>query len=330
MATYRLNHQPSPPDARDFKVRLSTTLPSTAEAGNVDLSVACTTVKDQGQVGACTAFATVGAMEYMEKRWNQNTKGDIFSERFTYYVTRVDVAGWSTEDSGAYLRDAIKSVVKYGTCREETFPFNGDCVQKPPSTSYTEAVKFKALTYATFDSASKSNMLSAVKRTLAAGYPVVGGFTCYANLWDAVHGVVPEASGRVIGGHAVLLVGYDDRTARLKFKNSWTSAWGDQGYGYLSYNFFLQGNVSDLWAIYTSQADSKTLGVEIANPAQDKLVLQQKLLAVLTTVETRIADATDKARVNTLFNELMATHANNLKVLNVVLALRTACRALAT
>lgn len=337
MAVYRLNHCPSPVDPRDFTIKLSNDNPrgatlaaAAAAPAFVDLSQQCTTIKDQGQVGACTAFATVGAMEYMEKRWNNNTQGDIFSERFTYYVTRVNVANWGTDDSGAYIRDAVKSVVKYGTCKEASFPFNGDFVQRPSAANYTEATKFGALTYATFDTSSKADMLTAVKRTLVAGYPVIAGFTCYSNIWNAVRGVIPEANGQVIGGHAVLLVGYDDRTNRIKFKNSWTSAWGDNGYGYLSYNFFLKGNVSDLWAIYTSKADSKILGVEVNNPAKEKQLLQQKLTELLAQVQARITDATDRTQIEGFFNGLITTYQNEPKVLTTLLTLRTAFRALAT
>jgi hypothetical protein len=81
---------PSPPDSRDYTIKITATK---TPAPTVDLSAKCTTIKDKGSIGACTAFAGVSIMEYIEKKYNDNKTEDIFSERFTYYTTRVNVLG---------------------------------------------------------------------------------------------------------------------------------------------------------------------------------------------------------------------------------------------
>jgi C1A family cysteine protease len=51
-------------------------------------------------------------------------------------------------------------------------------------------------------------------------------------------GVIPDVDGgEELGGHAVIVVGYDDNKKRFKFKNSWGKAWGAKGFAYFSYQY---------------------------------------------------------------------------------------------
>ena len=252
---YKLNFRPSPHDSRDFQLRLSSpllTLPN-----SVDLSSKCTSVKNQGSVGSCTAHASIALLEYNYRRDTNDTKNDVYSERFTYYTTRVDIAGWpSNEDNGAYLRDTLKSLVKFGCCLEQSCEYltNNTCnyMQKPSTKAYEEALEHQALTYLNIPT-GKPDTLDKIKQLLSNGYPFVGGFICYPNLNSGINGVVPLPKGDPIGGHAVCFVGYDDKTQLLKFKNSWGSSWGDKGYGYLPYKYLTDGLLDDLWTIYTQE-----------------------------------------------------------------------------
>lgn len=310
-----LNWQPSPPDARDFKIQrtAAATTSRAATPARVDLAESCTSIKDQGSIGACTAFATVGALEYLLRKSGHNMAQDVFSERFTYYATRVNVAHWPPEDSGAYIRDAIKSAVQYGTCLEGTFPYNGDFSAAPPSSAYSEAKKHTGVKYATYDAAPTLATLATMKQAMANGYPIVGGFTCYSNIWNAVGGVIPLPNGQPIGGHAILLVGYDDAKQQLKFKNSWSARWGDGGYGYLPYQYFLGGNMSDLWTIFTAQDSGTLVDIEVVDPRVEPDARQAEVGGVLREV----ADNLDKAMVPNrrdayqYFQGLLAQHPNN-------------------
>ena len=320
-----LNWHPSPPDARDYticapqaKFQTRSLLPT-----QVDLSSNGTSVKDQGEVGSCTAFGTVGAMEYMEKKFNANSNSDIFSERFTYYSTRCDVQGWpADQDSGAYVRDALKSVAVYGTCKEASFPYNGDFSTRPAPAQYTEAKLCRATVYARLDDAPTQANLNLIRSTLAAGLPVVVGFNCYSNIWSAVDGVIPDPNGQGIGGHCVMLCGYSDVTRRLKFKNSWSTGWGAQGYGYLSYKYFLTGNISDMWVIHKSIAGAKELGFEINNPATAKQLMQQQLVAVMDAVKAGVVDATDRTKTVAFFKQLNDSYKTEPKIQAFILTLQ--------
>lgn len=267
---FKLNYEPSPPDARDYLINID--LAKISAAPQVDLSDNCTSVKNQGQIGACTAFTGVGAMEYIQKKYNAKS-GDIYSERFLYYTTRVNVEGKpATSDTGAYIRDVIKSVVRYGVCKESTFPYNGDYKMAPPSSAYAEATKFQVLRYGRFsdgtNSIDRQTYIKQIKANLEFGFPVMVGFTVYSSINSVgADGVVPMPGGTVVGGHAVLLVGYDDSKQLFKFKNSWGSTWGDNGYGYLPYQYYFSGNMQDCWSIYQEEDnDLKVIGVDVNGP----------------------------------------------------------------
>lgn len=320
---YSLKLYPSPEDNRDHIVKATAPL---KPSGFVDLSTDGTSIKDQGALGSCTAFASIAAMEFLHKKFGGSTTDDLFSERFTYYVTRVNVMGWAAVDSGAYVRDAVKSLVKYGTCLENTCVYNGDFATAPSQQAYTEAMQYQALAYARFEegisAVDRMQLITALKANLEAGLPIICGINCYSNIWSAVKGVIPKQNGQVIGGHAILLVGYDDNKQLFKFKNSWGKNWGDNGYGYLPYNYYLQGDMFDLWTIYKSELqDTKSVGLDVVKPSAVKNVDKDTLVDSLNLVIERIDNILDKKKCLTVMNELVynckrpkvAVLLNNLK-----------------
>jgi C1A family cysteine protease len=100
-----------------------------------------------------------------------------------------------------------------------------------------------------------NRMLSQMKGCLAAGYPFVFGFTVYESFESADvarTGVLqmPAPKEGVVGGHAVLAVGYDDKTQCFMVRNSWGASWGKRGYFTIPYSYLLSENLSDdFWTI---------------------------------------------------------------------------------
>ena len=318
--SYNLKLYPSPPDPRDHIIKAAQPLKA---KGIADLSIHCTTVKDQGALGSCTAFASVSAMEYLHKRFGGNKVEDMFSERFTYYATRVNVLNWAPEDSGAYVRDAVKSLVKYGTCLEKTFVYNNDCRTTPPQAAYSEALKYQALSYAKFEDgkneAERRQLIETLKANLDAGLPIIGGFICYSNIWNAVSGVIPKRNGQIIGGHAVLIVGYDDSKQLFKFKNSWGAGWGDRGYGYLPYEYYFLGDMFDLWSIHKSELeDIKSVGLEVNDPKIKKNAEKTDVVAVLGEVLERLDDILDRKQSMTIINQIMIKYRGKPKIMTLI------------
>ena len=215
----------------------------------VDLRRKCPAPYDQGQLGSCTANAIAGAIQF--DRMKQKLKNNFIPSRlFIYYNERV-IEGTVQSDSGAQIRDGIKSVAHDGDCPEKEWPYNiARFAAKPTAGCYKDALKYKALTYQRV-----VQTLSQLKGCLASGYPFVFGFTVYESFEsDAVakSGALPMPAPKekVLGGHAVLAVGYDDSEQRFIVRNSWGKTWGLHGYFTMPYAYLTDNNLADdIWTI---------------------------------------------------------------------------------
>jgi C1A family cysteine protease len=226
----------------------------------VDLRPGCPPPYDQGQIGSCTANSIAGAIEFDQKK--QKITEFTPSRLFIYYNERVMEATSPSVDSGAQIRDGIKSVATFGVCPETEWPYddkntNPDpCAacgyaKKPLVACYTQALKHKVTSYHRLNSA----VLSTLKGCLAEGYPFVFGFTVYESFEGdevAKTGIVPMPAPKekMVGGHAVLAVGYDDSTKHFIVRNSWGLDWGIKGYFMMPYDYMTSTNLSDdFWTI---------------------------------------------------------------------------------
>ncbi|HUO43098.1 MAG TPA: C1 family peptidase [Methylomirabilota bacterium] len=216
---------------------------------SVDLRSQCPAVYDQGQLGSCTANAIAAALEFDQMKEKQS---NVFvpSRLFIYYNERV-MEGTVNEDSGAQIRDGIKSVGKQGDCPETLWPYDiKKFAVKPPDKCYQQALKFKAVQYQRL-----SQILNQLKGCLASGYPFVFGFTVYESfesqqVAQTGHASMPLPKETVVGGHAVMAVGYDDSQNWFIVRNSWGDGWGLKGYFTLPYAYLLEQNLaSDFWTI---------------------------------------------------------------------------------
>lgn len=240
---------PDLPDRRDWRyVRPKQVhrLPA-----RVDLRMGCSPVEDQGDLGSCTAQALAGALEFLERR-----KAKSFQDRsrlFIYYNERV-ITRTTHEDSGAMLRDGIKTLVQQGACGEQRWPYIvKNFKMKPPAACYTEGREHQITAYRRIES------LQAMKACLADGFPFVFGFTVYESLETrtvARTGRIPMPGRRerAVGGHAVMAVGYDEKTESFFIRNSWGAGWGDHGYGTLPYAYLDSRDLSDdFWTIRSGE-----------------------------------------------------------------------------
>ncbi len=238
---------PDLPDARDLMFaaadRVLSELPR-----QVDLRPQCPAIYDQGQLGSCTANAIGGAFELTQMKEGQP---DFTPSRLFIYYNERKIEGTVDEDSGAMIRDGVKSVHKLGVCPEESWPYDlARFTNKPPAKAYREALKHQATVYRRI-----LPVLHQMQGCLAAGSPFVFGFSVYESFESAQvakTGTVPlpPRSEKMLGGHAVVAVGYDDDSQRFLVRNSWGTGWGMAGYCTMPYAYLTDPSLArDFWAI---------------------------------------------------------------------------------
>jgi hypothetical protein len=249
---------PDPPDSRDHIYQLQ---PLSVAPARVDMRQYASAIEDQGQIGSCTGNSIAGLIELIDRK--KSNKALDVSRLFIYYEERV-LEGSVRYDAGAYIRDGIKVCYTKGAPLESLWPYiENKFATKPTAAAYTDALKRKVTGY------QKCADFAAVKNALAAGNPVVIGFSVYDSFegaWgDIPHGqagsgMMPypnKNTEQLLGGHAVAIVGYDDTmpvagkaNGRFIVRNSWGTGWGDAGYFYMPYDVLkTPGMASDFWLI---------------------------------------------------------------------------------
>ena len=227
-----------------------------------DLRDWCSPIEDQGWIKSCTACAGMGLLEYFQRRaYGKYIDG---SRLFLYKVTRNLISGEG--DSGAFLRDTMKAMVLFGIPPEEYWPYDLEKFEdEPPAFCYAFAQNYKAIRYFRIDppNTMPNELLLNVKKFIAADLPIMFGFSAFSSMPKRNEGrseiPIPKKGERLMGGHAVVAVGYDDNrkigneTGAVLVRNSWGTKWGDEGYGWLPYKFIELGLAVDFWSLV--QAD---------------------------------------------------------------------------
>jgi hypothetical protein len=207
-------------------------------ADKVDYAQDVELVHDSGAEGSVVGQALAALMEIQLQRMGYKIR---ISARYLYYIAR----GNAREDVGATLKDGVAALKKSGAIEESAWPYvPGHYADKPPD-AVRDAKRIE------ISNVRRVTSLDGFKASLAQNGPLVVGITMYESaMTPAVQKTgqipVPNPKEQVLGGHAVVLVGYDDKAQQFKFLNSWGAGWGDHGFGYLPYQF-VEKNVSEGW-----------------------------------------------------------------------------------
>lgn len=237
----------------------------------VDLRAFCSPIENQGQLGSCTANAGAGVIEYSERR----AQGQhIDASRLFIYKTTRNLMG-VTGDTGAWLRNVMGALSLCGVAAERYWPYTDHSPEfdkEPPAFVYAIADNYEALTYFCHDplgaNVPGATVLASVKSYLTAGIPSMFGFWGYEsfNNSDVKGGIPYPCPGETVKwGHAIVAVGYDDAkkiknttcnkttTGALLIRNSWGPAWGDQGYGWMPYDYVINKVALDFWSLLSEE-----------------------------------------------------------------------------
>jgi C1A family cysteine protease len=253
--------RPDLPDPRDRIYNLEESIQvATAVPAKADLSAGMPGIYDQAQLGSCTANAIARVLEFQAMK--EGEAAVTPSRLFIYYNERV-IEGTVNQDSGAQIRDGIKVVVNEGAPPESEWPYSdanpGPFEQQPPPQVYQDATKYEALVYKRIILGGPG---APVRTAIASGHPIVFGFSVPSyfedGTWDPTTTPlpVPGPNDQIIGGHAVVMSGYDWTRAKFSdqaflIENSWGPAWGINGRFWMDANWFNAhaGLVNDLWVI---------------------------------------------------------------------------------
>lgn len=185
-------------------------------------------IRQQGIIGSCASHATIRAIEYQLLAKNQFIEG---SELYHYYCARKYINNTYPFDKGMSIRDAMNTQLKYGYAPEILWPYNVmKFNDRPSQAAFWMSSLFKISHY------EKLVTIEQVKESIRQNKAVVIGIKVDKSFYDITakeNHWTP--SGNTYGGHAVVIIGYDDNREGFIVENSWGVGWGDRGRFVLPY-----------------------------------------------------------------------------------------------
>jgi C1A family cysteine protease len=241
MPRYALGCIKDPYDHRDYS--MASFLKAAPLAEEVDHSASLPPVFDQGPAGTCVACATAyydkTFQKGLEHRWTLGDPEHQFSPLYIYSQRREQ-----PEDAGMTIREAMKIIQDQGVCSLACMPYAVERINVRPSAEQRKAAApYRAKSYARIN-----NVLEMEAYLMTNCF--VAGVMVHEQFMDAPGGIIPmPAPGcEFLGGHAICIVGFDQRNRYFKFANSWGTQWGDRGFGYIAYAT-LQALLMDAWGM---------------------------------------------------------------------------------
>lgn len=193
-------------------------------------SIPMQTPLQQGSEGSCVSFSVAYTREREE--FNKTGVWTMLSEEYLFNQTTSD----HNSCSGSAIITALNFLLTNGICTWASMPYmwtNG-CSTMPTAAQTSEAAKYRISDYVQIW-VTDTILL---KQALLANHPLVIQIPIDQNLYNAKAGFVWTQLGPILGYHSVALCGYDDTKRAFKFINSWGVAWGDGGFGWVSYDLF--------------------------------------------------------------------------------------------
>jgi hypothetical protein len=241
-------------DEKYSKVPLKATL-TTRDYSDIDskasLKAYCPIPGHQGSYSTCVGWSTAyAARTIVEARQKDLTdKEEITKNAFSgAYVYKLIKNSWdSTCAYGTYINEALDVMIEKGVPKYTVY--HPLCPAESEITKDVEEVAqgFKIDSYHKLFEASneKDFKVRATKKAIAAGHPIIIGLKCAPSFYNAKGFWTPtedESPDNEYGGHAVCVIGYDDKKyedeGAFEIMNSWGTQWGNEGFIWVKYSDF--------------------------------------------------------------------------------------------
>merc|ERR1711998_317379 len=241
------------PDKRDLRYAPSG---DAVKSSSVDLRSKCPAVYNQGHLGSCTANALAACFQFAEL--DQNVAEPWMPSRLFIYYNERAMEGTVSNDSGAVIRDGVKSLNSVGVCPESEWPYDeAKFALRPPAACYDAARRDRVLRYRKVkqDLYDLKHCLETERKPIAFGFSVFESFESDAVAKTGRMPMPDVTSESLLGGHAVCAVGFSDAHEAFIVRNSWGAEWGESGYFYMPYKFIIDPDfASDFWVTLDDSA----------------------------------------------------------------------------
>jgi C1A family cysteine protease len=202
-------------------------------------------ILDQGNYGSCVANAFSFTVS------KQTNNGILLSRFFLYNISRsIDFCPLN-KDNGTTIRSTCDAIKSYGVCKETDYPYiSSNLILLPSLSAFQNSKRFKTFTYLFVN----QNLSSIKKALIMYNSPIIFGMRIYSSFMSSTNGKIPLPNfkkDRVLGGHCITIVGYDDTTQMFKCSNSWGKAWGSNGYCYIPYAYILNPTLARDFCVAT-------------------------------------------------------------------------------
>lgn len=255
------------------------------ELKDIDLRPGCKPARSQGYIGSCTAFAATALFDFIRRK--SSAINWMPSPLFTYYATRL-AANLENQNSGATVKEALKSTVRDGVCMERLWPYEqGKYRERPPEEAWADAEKHQALEYLWISDFDKNIWLNC----LNDGYPFMFGMYLYNSFFDPLISLTggfitdPDRDNeKRVGGHCMLAVGYIKDYNGKEYviaQNSWGAEWGDRGYCYIPMSYMMSNDTFDFWTIKLTEINEEDTGDPIPEPVKPLPAPEPEILPVV-------------------------------------------------
>lgn len=229
------------------------------ELNDIDMRAGCPPVRSQGSIGSCTAFAATALFDFVRRKHDSVLWAP--SPLFTYYATRL-ADKTENKDSGASVRDALKSTMRDGVAMERLWPYiPSKYTLHPPQEAWDDAEKHQTLEYLKLDDFDKNVWLNCLNE----GYPFIFGLNLYPSFFDSIFSMLggymqdPDRENeKLVGAHCMMAVGYlknYNGKEYLIVQNSWGREWGSDGYCYIPLSYIMSNDSFDFWTIRLTEIE---------------------------------------------------------------------------